>query len=151
MQQDPFTHRAASEPRGHAGDAVRVVNLGMRDLSTGPLAESLGDFDPIYSAGLYDDLPDGLTRRLTRRPTRHLPRRLLQMLRPAGRLLIANFVPGGTGRGYIELFMDGSLILRKETAMRALGQASAASPVVSFHDPHRKVVYAELEREAAQT
>jgi len=143
VQQDPFTHRAASEPRGHAGDAVRVVNQGMRDLSTGPLAESLGDFDPIYSAGLYDDLPDGLTRRLTRR--------LLQMLRPAGRLLIANFVPGGTGRGYIELFMDGSLILRKETAMRALGQASAASPVVSFHDPHRKVVYAELEREAAQT
>jgi len=119
----------------------------MRDLSTGPLAESLGDFDLIYSAGLYDDLPDGLTRRLTR----HLTRRLLQMLRPAGRLLIANFVPGGTGRGYIELFMDGSLILRKETAMRALGPASWASSVVSFHDPHRKVVYAELEREAAQT
>lgn len=115
----------------------------MRDLSTGPLAESLGDFDLICSAGLYDDLPDGLTRRLTRRR--------LQMLRPGGRLLIANFVPGGTGRSYIELFMDVSLILRKETAMRALGQASAASPVVSFHDPHRKVVYAELEREAAQT
>ncbi len=95
----------------------------------------------IYSAGLYDYLPNGLARRLTRR--------LLQMLRPGGRLLVANFVPGGTGRGYMELFMDWSLILRNEAAMRALGEASGAGTVVSFHDPHRNVVYAELQREVA--
>lgn len=122
------------------GSAVRVINQGVRELTTGPLAESLGHFDLIYSAGLYDYLPDGLARRVTRR--------LLQMLRPGGRLLIANFVPGGTGRGYMELFMDWSLILRNESAMRALGQASGAGTVVTFHDPHRNVVYAELQREA---
>ena len=95
----------------------------------------------IYSAGLYDYLPNGLARRLTRR--------LLQMLRPGGRLLVANFVPGGTGRGYMELFMDWSLILRNEATMRALGEASGAGTVVSFHAPHRNVVYAELQREVA--
>lgn len=126
----------------HAGHAVRVVNQGVRELTTGPLADSLGHFDLIYSAGLYDYLPDGLARRVTQR--------LLQMLRPGGRLLIANFVPGGTGRGYMELFMDWSLILRNEAAMRALGEASGAGTVVSFHDPHRNVVYAELQRETAR-
>jgi extracellular factor (EF) 3-hydroxypalmitic acid methyl ester biosynthesis protein len=138
LDQDPLS--CAEVAACHTGHAVRVVNQGVRELTTGPLADSLGSFDLIYSAGLYDYLPDGLARRLTRR--------LLQMLRPGGRLLIANFVPGGTGRGYMELFMDWSLILRNEAAMRALGEASGAGTVVSFHDPHRNVVYAELQREA---
>ena len=123
----------------HPGSPVTVINHGVRALTTGPLADYLGHFDLIYSAGLYDYLPDGLARRVTRR--------LLQMLRPGGRLLIANFVPGGTGRGYMELFMDWTLILRNEAALRALAEASGAGTVVSFHDPHRNVVYAELQCE----
>jgi SAM-dependent methyltransferase len=120
---------------------VQVVRQGVRDLLGGPLAAQLGHFDLVYSAGLYDYLPDALARRLTAR--------LLQMLRPGGRLLIANFVPGGSGRGYMELFMDWTLVLRNEAAMRALAVASGAAQVNTFHDPHRNVVYAELLREAA--
>jgi extracellular factor (EF) 3-hydroxypalmitic acid methyl ester biosynthesis protein len=49
----------------------------------------------------------------------------------------------------MELFMDWSLILRNEAAMRALGETSGAATVMTFHDPHRNVVYAELQREMA--
>jgi extracellular factor (EF) 3-hydroxypalmitic acid methyl ester biosynthesis protein len=139
LDQDPLS--CAEVARVHAGSPVKVVNEGVRELLSGHLAESLGSFDLVYSAGLYDYLPDGLARRLTAR--------LLQMLRPGGRLVIANFVPGGSGRGYMELFMDWTLVLRNEAAMRDLSFAAGAVQVSSFHDPHRNVVYAELLREAA--
>lgn len=131
----------AEVERAQAGAPVKVINEGVRELLSGALSDSLGCFDLIYSAGLYDYLPDGLARRLTAR--------LLQMLRPGGRLVIANFVPGGSGRGYMELFMDWTLVLRNEAAMRDLCWAAGAVQVNSFHDPHRNVVYAELLREAA--
>ena len=135
LDQDPLS--CAEVMSCHGDQRVTVVNQGVRELASGPLAQTLGDFDLIYSAGLYDYLPDTLAKRLTRR--------LLQMLRPGGRLLIANFVPGGTGRGYMELFMDWTLILRNEAAMQALATAAGASSAVTFHDPHRNVVYAELQ------
>lgn len=139
LDQDPLS--CAEVASVHASHRVRVVNHGVRDLVSGPLAATLGHFDLIYSAGLYDYLPDVLARRLTQR--------LLSLLRPGGRLLLANFVPGGTGRGYMELFMDWTLVLRNEAAMRALAEAAGAAHTVTFHDPHRNVVYAELQREPA--
>lgn len=139
LDQDALS--CAEVARVHGGAPVRVVNAGVRELLGGGLAASLGHFDLIYSAGLYDYLPDALARRLTGQ--------LLQMLRPGGRLLVANFVPGGSGRGYMELFMDWTLVLRNEAALRALALAAGAAQVHSFHDPHRNVVYAELLREPA--
>jgi SAM-dependent methyltransferase len=137
FDQDPAS--CAEVARAQAGARVRVVNQGVRDLLSGPTAAGLGDFDLIYSAGLYDYLPETLARRLTAR--------LLQMLRPGGRLLIANFVPSGSGRGYMELFMDWELVVRNEAAMHDIARAAGAGSVSSFHDPHRNVVYAELARE----
>jgi SAM-dependent methyltransferase len=139
FDQDPES--CAEVARTQAGARVRVVNQGVRDLLSGPTAAALGEFDLIYSAGLYDYLPDVLARRLTAR--------LLQMLRPGGRLLIGNFVPGGSGRGYMELFMDWTLVVRNEAAMRELALAAGAAALSSFHDPHRNVVYVELAHEAA--
>ncbi len=135
----------AGTPAGaQAGQPVRVVNQGVRELAGSAqgsvLADALGRFDLIYSAGLYDYLPDALARRLTRR--------LLAMLRPGGRVLIANFVPGGSGRGYMELFMDWTLVLRTEAQMRELAAAAGAAHASTFADPPRNVVYAELWREA---
>jgi SAM-dependent methyltransferase len=132
--------------RCHPAPAVRVVNQGVRELAGGPdgsvLAQQLGRFDLIYSAGLYDYLPDALARRLTRR--------LLAMLRPGGRLLIGNFVPGSSGRGYMELFMDWALVLRTEAQMRALAEAAGAAHVATFLDPQRNVAYAELRAEVPE-
>lgn len=138
LDQDPLS--CAEVARVHANHRVTVVNQGVRELANGTLGEALGSFDLIYSAGLYDYLPDTLARRLTRR--------LLGLLRPGGRLLVANFVPGGSGRGYMELFMDWTLVLRNEAAMRAMAEAAGAASIASFHDPHRNVVYVEMGNEA---
>lgn len=120
---------------------VRVINRGVRDLMSGAAGE-LGRFDLVYSAGLYDYLPDALARRLTQR--------LLALVAPGGRLLIANFMPGGSGRGYQELFMDWTLIVRDAAEMDALARAAGAEQVHTFVDPHRNVVYAELQAPAGR-
>jgi extracellular factor (EF) 3-hydroxypalmitic acid methyl ester biosynthesis protein len=139
LDQDPLSCQEVQ--RVHAGGRVQVLNEGVRDLLSPERAAALGRFDLVYSAGLYDYLPDVLARRLTQR--------LLQSLAPGGRLVIANFVPAGSGRGYMELFMDWTLVLRTEAQLRQLAQAAGAAQVHSFLDPHRNVVYAELLREAA--
>jgi SAM-dependent methyltransferase len=148
LDQDPLSCQEIA--RAHAGHAVRVVNQGVRELAGSAslakdgsvLADALGRFDLIYSAGLYDYLPDALAKRLTRR--------LLAMLRPGGRVLIANFVPGGSGRGYMELFMDWTLVLRTEAQMRELSVAAGAAHASTYADPQRNVVYAELWREVPE-
>lgn len=135
LDQDPLS--CAEVAACTAGQRVRVVEQGVRELvARGGTA--LGQFDLIYSAGLYDYLPDTLARRLSER--------LLSMLTPGGRLLLANFVPTGSGRGYMELFMDWKLIVRNEAALRELGTTAGAGTISSFHDPHRNVVYAEMAR-----
>jgi extracellular factor (EF) 3-hydroxypalmitic acid methyl ester biosynthesis protein len=124
-----------------AAHRVQVLHQGVRDLlSKSPQGggEAMGRFDLIYSAGLYDYLPEPMARRLTQR--------LLDLLAPGGRLLIANFMPGGSGRGYMELFMDWSLIVRDANDLQALALAAGAERVSTFVDPHRNVVYAELGR-----
>lgn len=132
LDQDPLS--CAEVTACTEGQRVRVIEQGVRELvSRG--GSALGQFDLIYSAGLYDYLPDALARRLTER--------LLAMLAPGGRLLLANFVPTGSERGYMEMFMDWRLILRNEAALRELCTAAGARHITSFHDPHRNVVYAE--------
>ncbi len=134
LDQDPLS--CAEVRRVQAGHRVRVVCEGVRDLLAADAAAALGRFDLIYSAGLYDYLPDALARRLTQR--------LLGLLRPGGRLLVANFVPGGSGRGYMELFMDWTLVLRSPAQLEALAAEAGATLLQGFVDPHRNVAYAEL-------
>lgn len=134
---DQDAESCAQVAQDQAAHRVRVRHQGVRDLLALPADSSLGHFDLVYSAGLYDYLPDGLARRLTQR--------LLALLRPQGRLLVANFLPGGCGRGYQELFMDWTLILRDEAQMRQLALDAGARQLRSFVDPHRNVVYVELQ------
>ncbi len=144
LDQDPLSCqevRRCYGPHAAAAPRVRVLNEGVRALINPARAQAWGRFELIYSAGLYDYLPDAMARRLTAR--------LVQMLAPGGRLLIANFVPAGTGRGYMELFMDWTLVLRTPVQMQALARQAGATLVHSFMDPHRNVVYAELAAGAA--
>jgi extracellular factor (EF) 3-hydroxypalmitic acid methyl ester biosynthesis protein len=141
LDQDPLSGDEVR--RVHQNNRVTVLTEGVRDLMSPTRSQSFaqehGPFDLIYSAGLYDYLPDALAKSLTSK--------LLSMLAPGGRLVIANFVPQGSGRGYMELFMDWTLILRTEAQLRELSFAAGAAQVNSFLDPHRNVAYAELVRE----
>ena len=70
---------------------------------------NLGDFDLVYSTGLFDYLQQTTAQRLTSA--------MFEMLRPRGRLLVANFLPGIRDIGYMESFMDWKLIYRTRQEM----------------------------------
>jgi extracellular factor (EF) 3-hydroxypalmitic acid methyl ester biosynthesis protein len=94
----------------------------------------IGQFDCIYSAGLYDYLPDAIATALTSS--------LEARLKPGGRLLLANFLPDCHGRGYMEFVMDWRLIWRTNEQMRTILPASMQSTAAVAADPHQNVVYA---------
>ncbi len=86
---------------------VEPVAASVRQLLTQRV--DLGRFDFVYATGLFDYLPLAAAQRLTGA--------MFQMLRPRGRLLIANFLPGILDVGYMESFMDWKLIYRDRGAM----------------------------------
>ena len=89
-----------------APGTVRQVLSGRADL---------GEFDFIYSTGLLDYLQRPLARRLVNR--------MFQMLRPGGRILVANFLPQIMGVGYMESYMDWQLIYRSHGDMLDLAMS----------------------------
>jgi extracellular factor (EF) 3-hydroxypalmitic acid methyl ester biosynthesis protein len=68
-----------------------------------------GQFDFVYSTGLFDYLSARIGRRLVRAMHR--------MLRPGGSLLVANFLPSVRDAGYMEAFMDWKLVYRSRQEM----------------------------------
>lgn len=103
--------------------------------------EDLGRFDLVYAAGLYDYLDDRIAARLTRR--------LFALLKPGGRLVVANFLPGLHEQGYMEAFMDWWLIYRTEAAIRAFAGEISENDIRASHyfqDETACVGYLELER-----
>jgi hypothetical protein len=77
---------------------------------------NLGRFDFVYAAGLYDYLSHNVAVKLTQK--------CLQMLKPDGILLFANFAQGIFDDGYMETFMNWPLLLRSESDMWSIVNAS---------------------------
>ena len=101
----------------------------------------LGEFDLIYSTGLYDYLPARTAQRLTTR--------LFSMLTRGGRLLLANFVPGIRDDGYMEAYMDWRLIYRDRQDMLRLTQRieeSDLQQVRLFTEDDLNIVFLQLDR-----
>lgn len=129
----------AEVEREFAGGAVRAVRSTIRPLLTG--RHKLGKFDLIYSAGLYDYLDTGTAVRLTAR--------LFGMLRPGGRLWVANFLPEIGAVGYMEAFMDWHLLYRTQEEILGLTREVPESDVWSRSvsvDRHKHVGSLELIR-----
>jgi hypothetical protein len=97
----------AEVQRSYSRFGVEPVAASVRQLLTHRV--DLGPFDFVYATGLFDYLPLASARRLTEA--------MFQMLRPRGRLLIANFLPDILDVGYMESFMDWKLIYRDRGAM----------------------------------
>jgi hypothetical protein len=118
------------------GKRVSVRNASALDVIRGKV--SLGTFDLIYSAGLFDYLRDRLAGRLADR--------LATMLNPSGQLLIANFAPDSAGRAYMECFMDWHLIYRDEVELRSICKGHSVNPtdVRVFRDDPGNVIYCEM-------
>ena len=118
----------------YASLGVETVHASVRHLLARKV--KLGTFDFVYAAGLYDYLSENTAQMLTAR--------LFEMVTPGGQLLIPNFTPQLRDRGYMETFMDWSLIYRDKPAMaRLLARISTAQ--IQDHDvyddPSGSVVY----------
>jgi extracellular factor (EF) 3-hydroxypalmitic acid methyl ester biosynthesis protein len=125
---------AEQEPFG-----VETVRGSVRNILTGK--KELGQFDMIYSAGLYDYLDDDVGAALTARLFSHLD--------PGGRLLITNFTPSTGDIGYMEAIMDWWLIYRNEADMFRLAENIDAARIASqktWRDALGNIVYLELQR-----
>jgi SAM-dependent methyltransferase len=96
--------------RAYGPYGVETVTAPFSQLITGRV--SLGQFDLVYSTGLYDYLRVSTGRRLVRT--------MFDMLNPGGQLVVANFMPGIRDVGYMEAFMDWRLIYRTRHDMTDL-------------------------------
>jgi len=86
---------------------VEISHNSIRQLLT--QKTDLGLFDVVYSTGLFDYLQQTTAQRLVGV--------MFQMLRPGGRLIVANFLPGIPDLGYMESYMDWKLVYRSRLDM----------------------------------
>lgn len=137
MDQDAASLAVVDSEYGRYG--VIPVQASVRDILTG--RTRFENADLIYSAGLYDYLEDRVATRLTAR--------LFSMLAPGGRLVIANFAPWLDDIGFMETFMDWTLIYRDAGDMARLAGEIAPHEIGArkqFLDGPGNVHYLELVR-----
>ena len=101
---------------------IAPTPLSVRDLLSGKTA-TLGRFNLIYAAGLFDYLPEAIARALTER--------LFGLLHPGGRLLIGNFGVGIPETAFMEAVMDWPLLWRSPVEIAAFASGIADSDVAS--------------------
>ncbi len=113
LDQDPQS--VGSMTRDFKGTCIEAIDGSVRGLLT--KSHKIGTFDFIYAAGLYDYLADKVAIKLTQT--------CLDMLKPNGSFLFANFSRDVADDGYMETFMNWALLLRSEVDMWNIIHASA--------------------------
>jgi SAM-dependent methyltransferase len=125
--------------RCYSSYGVETVTASFRRLLTNPSA--VGEFDLIYSTGLFDYL--------SQRTAQRLVSGMFQMLRPGGTVLVANFLPGIRDIGYMETFMDWTLVYRTRRDMVDLTMEIPEEEVKDVRvvsEECRNIVFLELTR-----
>jgi hypothetical protein len=139
LDQDPAS--LAGVVREQRDSRITAVLGSVRTILAGQTVFT--DLDLAYSAGLYDYLPTEVARQLTAA--------LFAMLRPGGRLAVANCAPSWDAAGYMEAFMGWNLIYRTESEVAAF---AASIPDVEIdhlrlhRNPTRNVVFLEVVKRA---
>jgi len=121
-----------TRPSAHAVRYRRRLIAGLIDRA----ARHGGTSVLAIAAGLYDYLSAPVAAALTRR--------MFDMTRPGGLMLIPNFLTGVRDTGYMESFMDWHLIYRDHADMEALAAALPHSHVENyqvFDDDHEAITY----------
>lgn len=132
LDQDPLS--VGSIARDFAGTAVEAIDGSVRGILNGKHA--LGTFDFVYASGLYDYLNDKVAIKLTQK--------CMQMLKPHGVFLFANFAEDIVVDGYMETFMNWALLLRTGEDMQRIITASTEAGTVQSHiryGANRNIVY----------
>jgi hypothetical protein len=132
LDQDIASMSVVANDYGHLGITTKPGSV--RQILAGKLA--LGQYDLVYAAGLYDYLNAATARALTRR--------MFDMTRPGGTVLIPNFLTGIADSGYMEAFMDWHLIYRNHEQMYDLVAdipTGALADLEVFNDPDDAIAY----------
>jgi hypothetical protein len=117
--------------------SVTTMAESVRGLVTGRV--DLSGLDLAYAAGLYDYL--GLPVAIS------VTRAMLHMMKPGGRVLVANVAPNLIDIGYMETFMAWNLIYRDEAAMLEIADGLPQDEVADrrvFRDVDGNIVYLEI-------
>jgi hypothetical protein len=130
---------AAEVQRSYGPYGVETVTASFTRLLGRP--RHRGEFDLVYSTGLFDYLNERTARRLVAS--------MFQMLRPGGSLIVANFLPGVRDVGYMETFMDWNLVYRNRSDMVDLTMDIPESEMrqIQIHSEECKnIVFMQLTR-----
>ena len=137
LDQDPISIGTMTRDLG--GTVVSPMNGSVLGLLR--RSYKLGTFDLVYASGLYDYLQEKTAVKLLQR--------LVDMLRPGGMVLFANFSDEITSDGYMETFMDWPLILRSANDMWRIIDASVDRNVYEtevWYGENRNIVYGTLRK-----
>ncbi|AZO53444.1 MULTISPECIES: class I SAM-dependent methyltransferase [unclassified Mesorhizobium] len=137
LDQDPQSVGLIA--RDFQGTAVEAIDGSVRTVLT--RSHKLGKFDLIYASGLYDYLQHNVAVKLTKT--------CLQMLKPNGTFLFANYAEGTPDAGYRETFMDWVLLLRSEVDMWNIINASVDRNTVEaqvYFGENRNVLYGVIQK-----
>ncbi|MBZ9906181.1 class I SAM-dependent methyltransferase [Mesorhizobium sp. B2-3-14] len=137
LDQDPQSVGLIA--RDFQGTAVEAIDGSVRTVLT--RSHKLGKFDLIYASGLYDYLQHNVAVKLTKT--------CLQMLKPNGTFLFANYAEGTPDAGYRETFMDWVLLLRSEVDMWNIINASVDRNAVDaqvYFGENRNVLYGVIHK-----
>jgi hypothetical protein len=102
----------------------------------------LGQFDLVYTTGLFDYLNQSTGQ--------HLVTTLFRMLRPGGKLVVANFLPGIRDVGFMETYMDWNLIYRNRQSMVDLTAQIDESDIRNltlFTEENRNIIFIQVTKQ----
>ncbi len=139
LDQDPVS--VGIVKRDQAGTAVDAIDGTVRGILR--RAYKLGEFDLVYASGLYDYLPRPIAIRLLQRA--------VELVRPGGLFLFANFSDEITSDGYMETFMDWPLILRSADDMWDIVNSSVDRNEFEaevYYGSNRNIVYGQVRKKA---
>jgi extracellular factor (EF) 3-hydroxypalmitic acid methyl ester biosynthesis protein len=137
LDSDPSSLEEVTRCYGAFG--VQTYNTTIRHLLVG--RTRLEPFDLIYSTGLYDYLPLPAAQRLTTS--------LFQLLKPRGKLLIANFLPGILDVGYMESYMAWKLTFRTRQDMLAISETIPLARIRDIHlfaEDNQNIIFLQVTR-----
>lgn len=127
--------------RAYGSYGVETVPASFGVLITNRL--NIGQFDLIYSTGLFDYLNENTGRRLVTT--------MFDMLKPGGEMVVANFLPGIRDIGYMEAFMDWKLVYRTRQDMVNLTaeiDESEISNLSLFAEENQNIIFLRVAKKA---
>jgi SAM-dependent methyltransferase len=159
LDQDPSAHESAHQHltrillerhHGLLPITVQCLHFSVRQLlkPATPEEESvrrtLGNLDLVYSAGLYDYLPDLVAMRLTRLLYGHL--------RPGGRLLMGNLTETPDSTWMLDYVLGWPLLYRTDESMLRLAHRITPTPetVGITRDASGRCIFLDVTRSARE-